>query len=192
MRPFAPPLPCRARLLLSLPFLPSTKGPTGTPASDIRRRVGRVCEALVGPTTSRALLTPSTAQYHASRSHAMKTALALVLAVTLLPSGPVQGRWLGSVETPHGAAPLQLTVPASDSSAGTELTFMGATIRGAAQAWTVTGDSVSFGILFTTDMGAGEFRLAGRVVESTMSGTYVGLMGGQEMSRGAWSLKKQP
>lgn len=104
----------------------------------------------------------------------------------------MQGRWVGSVDTPHGAAPLQLTVAPSDSSAAFELTFMGAALRGSANAWKVAGDSLSFGIPFTTNMGQGEFRLSGRVSGSGMSGNYVGLMDGQEMSRGTWSMKKQP
>lgn len=123
----------------------------------------------------------------------MKTLLLLALLVgTPLHTGPWQGRWVGAVDTPHGAAPLHLTVAPSDSSAAFELEFMGATIRGSANAWKVMGDSVSFGIPFTTNMGQGEFRLSGRMSGAGMSGSYIGLMDQQEMSRGAWSLKRQP
>ncbi len=87
--------------------------------------------------------------------------LAGILVAALVGQPPIRGVWAGTFQTPHGAAPLELTIPPSESPVSYRMTVFGRDWDGAVRNWRVAGDSLHFAVGFVTNMGEVEFHFDG-------------------------------
>lgn len=102
------------------------------------------------------------------------------------------GSWSGSFATDHGTSPLSIKANVEKKSATYAMEFMGSALSGAVDSLRVVGDSVSFAIGFDTQSGRGTIRFFGKKGDGEVAGQFRGYLGTQEMSRGPWSLRRQP